>query len=59
MKKRPKTQGQTWNETRKIKFEKKKDLWKEEFTLFVILVFEFVVSLQKNTIAWSSEKNPI
>jgi hypothetical protein len=59
MKKHPKTQGQTWNETKKRKLEKKKDLWKEELALFVILVFEFVVSLQKNTIAWSSEKNPI
>jgi hypothetical protein len=34
-------------------------LWKKELTFFVILVFEFAVFLQKNTITWSSEKNPI
>jgi hypothetical protein len=60
LKKRLRTQGPTWNETRKRKLEKKKDLWKEELTtLFVILVFEFVAFLQTNIITWSFEKNLI
>jgi hypothetical protein len=43
-----------------LKWDRKEKAWKEEergnLTLFVVLVFEFGASLQKNIIAWSFEK---